>query len=34
MCGCFTLFADYGQILERFDVEVAFDEKTISLILM
>jgi len=27
MCGRFTLFADYEQILERFDVDVAFDEE-------
>ena len=30
MCGRFTLFADYGQILERFDVDVAFDEENYS----
>lgn len=27
MCGRFTLFTDYEQILERFDVDVAFDEE-------
>ncbi|MEK3995392.1 hypothetical protein MKY29_11615 [Psychrobacillus sp. FSL K6-2365] len=27
MCGGFTLFADFEQILERFDVDVAFDEE-------
>lgn len=27
MCGRFTLFADYDEILERFDVDVAFDEE-------
>lgn len=26
MCGRFTLFADYGQILERFHVVIAFVE--------
>lgn len=30
MCGRFTLFADYEQILERFDVDVAFDEENYS----
>lgn len=30
MCGRFTLFADYEQILERFDVDVAFDEEKYS----
>lgn len=30
MCGRFTLFADYEQILERFDVDVAFAEENYS----
>ncbi|SFP99356.1 hypothetical protein SAMN05421670_0562 [Psychrobacillus psychrotolerans] len=30
MFGRFTLFADYEQILERFDVDVAFDEENYS----
>lgn len=27
LCGRFTLFTDYEQILKRFDVDVAFDEE-------
>ncbi|QFG00417.1 hypothetical protein PB01_17305 [Psychrobacillus glaciei] len=30
MCGRFTLVADYEQILERFDVDVTFDEENYS----
>jgi len=30
MYGRFTLFADYEQILELFDVDVAFDEENYS----
>jgi len=30
LCGRFTLFADYEQILERFDVDVAFDGENYS----
>lgn len=30
MCGRFTLFADYEKILERFDVDVAFDKENYS----
>ncbi|MEK5149072.1 SOS response-associated peptidase [Psychrobacillus sp. FSL K6-4615] len=30
MCGRFTLFTDYVQILERFDVDVAFAEENYS----
>ncbi|SES45665.1 SOS response-associated peptidase [Psychrobacillus sp. OK032] len=30
MCGRYTLFADYEQILERFNVGVAFDEENYS----
>lgn len=26
MCGRFTLFADFNDILERFDIDVAFEE--------
>lgn len=30
MCGRFTLFTDYEQILERFDVDIAFNEENYS----
>lgn len=30
MCGRFTLFANYEQILERFDVDAAFGEENYS----
>ncbi|MGM9988953.1 MAG: SOS response-associated peptidase [Bacillaceae bacterium] len=28
MCGRFTLFADYDELLERFQIEAAFDRKS------
>ncbi|MFJ7826665.1 SOS response-associated peptidase family protein [Psychrobacillus sp. NPDC096623] len=30
MCGRFTLFADYEQFLERFDIDAAFEESDYS----
>ncbi len=34
MCGRYTLFADFEQLIERFDVNAAFDEEFSPLTIM